>query len=450
MFHSKSCFICFAVFLSLAFLSCKPVIYHTVVIDPGHGGLEQGQPDDKWDPVQKKFIGSFLPGMRARIDGKTVYEHKEMLKLARRVHEYLSWTQSDEGWQDFLQLLKEFSNQKSFQRICFDAYLSRTDSWDDRFSSPDTPELNAPYRLYDFLDPETKEMRPGRISRMNALRPELIVSLHANPAGHGHAGGMATVLSPSFRTFDLIRRIHLGELPESKFHELPWAETWLVTDPGWSKFEAARADAWVYFHGYRTNRKGSEPDFRKNRGIRYNMITWAYADPSGWEKSYEPNRPGRFSLSYKDFRPEGKFWDRERGKQELWRRADGRKGFGGDNHAASDELLRYAQYGLRLLAPELRKKGKIGPIQPPYTSTYSLPTFSNAIVAYLEIAYLNRKRDYSLITRHREELARSLAVGIYSLFAGLELRPLPQSPYRPDGRPLDFAKYGDYFEDVID
>ena len=92
----------------------------------------------------------------------------------------------------------------------------------------------------------------------------------------------------------------------------------------------------------------------------------------------------------------------------------------------------------------------MGRILPPFVSTYSLPTFVNAICAYLEIGHINRYRDRSLVTRDREAVAQSLAVGIYSLFHGLRPRA-GHGPYRPRGRPLNFRRYenlpgGNYFE----
>ncbi|MCB1174131.1 MAG: N-acetylmuramoyl-L-alanine amidase [Leptospiraceae bacterium] len=426
--------------------ACRQGVVHTVVIDPGHGGVQKSTPDDKWDPIQKRYLGSYLSGMSTEVNGKRVYEHIEVLKLARRLHVWLELTHTDQGWREFLALLKKFSDQKSFQRIYFDSSLTRTDSWLDHELDADDPDVNAPYRLYDYPDSKSGQMQPGRISRINQLEPELIVSLHNNPAGSGHSGGMAAVLAPAWGTFALIRKIDEGQEPEIRFLRTPWAQTWLITDPGWSVFQAARADTWVYFHGYRTTADGS-PDRSKNRGIRQNMVQWSYADKPGWEAKYNPDQRGPYAIRHADFQASGPFFDRERSRFESWRRSGGPLGYGGDNHYASDELMRFAQYGFRTLAKELRTDGAIGPINPPYTSTYSLPTFSNAIVAYLEIAYLNRKRDRQLMTAYREELAQSLAVGIYSLFAGLELKPRAW-PFVPDGSAINFEKYGRYFRDV--
>lgn len=355
-----------------------PTPDHIIVIDPGHGGTQTGGLDDKWDVVKGKYIATYLPGMKAKTADRIYYEHLVVLELSRRVKYYLDLTRSDDGWNQFHQLLIKFSDQRSFRRLLFETHMSREDSWNHRFNNESVPEVNAPYRMYDFPEYSTGKrhadrMLPGRISRINALRPELVLSIHTNPAGTGHSGGMATVIAPGYKTFDMVRRIHLGQQNKQAFDASPWARTWLVTDPGWSAFEAARADTWVYFHGYRTNRAGTKVNFNKNRGIRYNMVRWAYADEKGWHHDYKPDQTGRFALHYPDFKAEGRFWEREKSELENWRREGGPLGYGGDNHYAGDELLRFVQYGARLLAPDLQSDESIGPIHPPYVSTYSLP-----------------------------------------------------------------------------
>ncbi|MCB1308158.1 MAG: N-acetylmuramoyl-L-alanine amidase [Leptospiraceae bacterium] len=453
-FPGKWVTVCLLLLLPGLLYCDPPAPQYTVVLDPGHGGAPLRRPDDKWDVVTGKYLSYYAPGMTARDEnGRLLHEHLVTLDLARAVKQYLDWTHSDQGWRKFSELLNEFSDQNTYERIVIDARMSRKDSWNHRFRSTEHPEVNAPYRLYDFPDPESGKMRNGRISFINRLQPHLVVSLHTNPAGAGHDGGMAAVLSPGYETFEMIRRIHLNDKPVSFFQQSPWYGKWLVTDPGWSQYEAARADTWVYFNGWRTNRSGTAIDRNKNRGIRYNMFNWRYRDPPGWEKLHDESEPGPYATAFREFRAEGPFWDRERGQAESWRREGGVMGYGGDNHLATDELMRFVQYGVRRLEPGMRSDAAIGPILNPYVSTYSLPTFVNAICAYLEIAHLNRLRDRKLIIQHRDEVARSLAVGIYSLFRGLHLRG-EIGPYQPRGNPIQFERYenlpeGNYFERVI-
>jgi len=450
---TKNKFLFSLLWLATAFFHAGPLFaqfdslvspQYRIVIDPGHGGVNNGRNDDKWDPVTKAYLEPFAMGMQSG----NLTEHETVLQLSTRVRYYLNLTNTSEGWEKFQEILKAFSPETSFRRIRFDTYMTRTDGWNQRNLPPENSAVNAPYRLYNFPDTQTGEMQPGRISNINRVRPYLVLSLHMNPAEGANPGGMAAVLSPGYRTFNLLREITLGRQSITLFRRLKWYDGWLVTDDGWNRFESARADAWVYFHGYRSLKNGSGP--WKNRGVRQNMVFWRYADPEGWEEAARKNGPGPYSIRYRDFRPEGPFWDRERSDPELWRREDGPLGYGGDNHYACDELMRFVQYGVRLTVPEKRSAQALGPIQTPFVSTYSIPTFINAISAYLEIGFLNRERDRQLIIGQREATAKSLAVGIYSLFAGLSLRNL-ETPYRPTGKPLDFARYekyreGNYFE----
>jgi len=440
--------------LTLSFLCLFPFINlqaipeYRVVIDPGHGGSNIRRKDDKWDPVSEQYLESYLPGMTY----KNLTEHEVMLQLARRVEYYLKLTETASGWEEFQKILETISGSKEFPRIQFKTMMSREDSWNHRGLPANDIRTNAPYRLYDFPDPDDKsKILPGRISAINNFQPHLVVSLHLNPAGKGNPGGMTAVLAPGYRTFDLLRKITLKKASVKEFNKLPWSDKFLLSDRGWNHFQSARADAWVYFHGYRCNKAGTAPWLEKNRGIRYNMVQWRYADGPEWITEARKKGPGRFSMKYTDFEPEGSFFDRERSQAEAWRREDGPLGYGGDNHLASDELLRFAQYGTRRF---LNKKAEaiLGPIQQPYVSTYAMPTFVNAINAYLEIGHLNRSRDRALVIGQREVLAKSLAAGIYSLFVGL--KPAQgKEPYRPRGTPVDFKKYenlpeGNYFEIV--
>ncbi len=437
------------VILSALLASGSRVPSYVVVIDPGHGGTGKKEPDDKWDALSGKYLQHFAPGTKHQ----NHYEHRIALDLAKRTEAYLAWTRAAADWPKFVALLREFSDASDFPRIAFQTQLSRRNGWDERGVPRTRPEVNAPYRLYDFPSEKASTMRPGRISWMNAQHPYLILSIHLNPAGKGSAGGMAAVLAPGYETFNLLREISLGNRKSAEFEALPWKNGWLITDGGWTRFEAARSDAWVYFNGYRAKKNGG-PWAEQFRGYRHNMMTWRYADPAGWERTARAHPPGPYAVEHRNFRPTGNFWNRERGRAEYWRREGGELGYGGDNHYASDELLRFVQYGARRMRPARRRPGAMGEILKPFVSTYSLPTYVNAINAYLEIAHINRPRDLSLVTDDADVVARSLAVGVYSLFSGMQLRA-QAGPYTPRGKPIDFARYeklagGNYFKVVTD
>ena len=447
---------------------------YNLIIDPGHGGANVFQKDGKivknerWDPVKGKYLSYYLTGMEA----DTYHEHLVMLELGKKVKAYLDLTQSFWGWQRFEDILRVFSKANNgnkgnkFERITLKAKLTRKDSWNHRYEKADKIHINNDYRLYDYPD-ERARLRHGRLSFINHHRPSLVVSLHMTPAGKGNEGGMAGVLAPGFRSYDLVRRILLKEEKMKEWKKSYWNGKVLDSNKkaGWKQFELMNADSWGYFHGYRSNKKGNKINFSAARGIRHNLVSWAYKESDNWAKDYRPNQAGPYALKYRDFEAKGKFWDRERSQAESWRREGGPKLYGGDNHYATDELLRFVQHGVRILRPAMREKKKIGKIHFPFASSYALPIYVNAIVAFLEIGYLNRKRDRELIIGEMDAVAKSLAVGIYSLYAGLKIEALPDGTYlddskskvnesddgyTPKGEALDLEKYGDYFKSSVD
>ncbi len=435
-------------FIPAGLLHGQPVSEYTVVIDPGHGGYGSPRYDDKWDPVTGRYLEPYGSGMRYQ----QYEEHFVMMKLAREVRKRLELTSTEKGFSEFKKILNEFTDSENLPWISLKTVMTRNESWQERFKETD-PGINDPYRLYDFPDRRNKKrIRMGRISYINSVSPHLAVSLHMTPAGRGHPGGMAAVLTPGYDTFDLIRRIHLDQEPVSSIEKSPWFKDslWIISDSGWSKYESARADTWVYFHGFRSLRSGSGPWLLKNRGIRHNLITWNYRDTAGWEKLFRLNGPGPYSRDYREFQATGKFWDRERSAAERWKREGGPLGFGGDNHYATDELMRFLQFKMRNLNAENSSRyRKPGPIHPPYVSAYSLPNYVNAVTAYIETGFLNRETDRTYMTRDRAAMADALAAGIYSLFTGIKVRS-KSFPFEPKGAPLNFSRYeqlpeGNYF-----
>ncbi len=173
------------------------------------------------------------------------------------------------------------------------------------------------------------------------------------------------------------------------------------------------ADAWIYFHGYWSTKDGSKSDLSKFEGYRQNMVTWRYADDRNWENKV--GIVGPYAKQHEQFKAEGKFWERERAKKKNNRREGGLEGFGGDNHYVSRELMRFVQYGLPLQLKQNEKEyPEIGPIQKPYISTYSLPTYTNALCAFIEIGYVNRSRDMKYLTEHKKRNCNRL--GSWNLF----------------------------------
>ncbi|EPG76434.1 hypothetical protein LEP1GSC058_1403 [Leptospira fainei serovar Hurstbridge str. BUT 6] len=445
----------FPIFLIIIFfttsLSSQEVPKKTfnILIDPGHGGLDlkpKEEHGDKYDPVTRKYLEPYKAGAKSK--GRR--ESEVVLALAKEVKEILDLTKTLEGFETFKGHAKRFTDD-SLPWIRIDSDLTREETASeegvDLSSDP-----NANYRLYDYPDKKSGKIRPGRISRINAYRPYLVLSLHLNPSWKDHPGGMAAVLTPSYRTFYALRKISEGA-PSKSFENGPWSE-WMRFKMEWSRLQNAVADSWIYFNGYWPNKSGKKSDLANFEGYRQNMVTWKYTDSAGWIEKAKLGGPGPYAKKHSEYSAKGPFWDRERSEAELWRREDGPEGFGGDNNFAAVELMRFVQYGLRSIPTEDAELSHPGPINDPYISTYSLPTFINAISAYLEIGYIDKEKDMKILTKRRKDVAISLAVGIYSLFHGMKTKEL-DSPYIPKGRKISWSKYenwkdGNYFRIVRD
>ncbi len=428
-------------FFLISFLSSTQASYapkYKIIIDLGHGGFNQmpfEQFGDKYDTISGKYLEKYKQGA----SHKDRHERVIVLDLAKELKKILDLTLTESGFKEFQKIARKFTKSE-IHPIQLESLMSRTDDY-SMLSLKEGEDLNVKYRLYDFPDKKSGKMQMGRISWINSQKPHLVVSIHLNPSYPGHAGGMAAVIAPPYAVFQKLRMISNGQVPESKFLKSSYSN-WMQFIGHWSHLENATADAWIYFHGYWSDRSGKKTDKSKFSGYRQNMITWKYRDPIGWEELAKLGGKGPYSKNHSDFVARGLFWNRERGQGEKWRRSGGNEGYGGDNLYASNELLRFVQYGLVTgFKDEKGKSPKLGPIQPPYISTYSLPTYTNAICAFLEIGYIDNDRDMKYIQGYSKLVAESLAVGIYSLFRGVKPLKKKGLPYIPLGKKIGFEKY---------
>lgn len=434
-------------FSSSVFSQEVPKSTFNILIDPGHGGLDlkpKEEHGDKYDPITRKYLEPYKAGAKT----KSRRESEVVLSLAKEVKEILDLTRSPEGFETFRNYAKRFTDD-SLVWVRIDSDLTREETAKEE-GADISGDPNAPYRLYDYPDKKSGQIKPGRISKINAARPYLVLSLHLNPSWKGHPGGMAAVLTPSYRTFYSLRKISEGASAKT-FEKGPWGE-WMRFKMEWSRLQNAVADSWIYFNGYWPDKTGRKTDTSNFEGYRQNMVTWKYADSQGWVEKAKENGPGQYAKKHSEYSAKGPFWNRERAQPELWRREDGAEGFGGDNHYASAELMRFVQFGLRTIPTDEEELSHPGPINDPYISTYSLPTFINAISAYLEIGYIDKEKDMQILTKRRKDVAISLAVGIYSLFQGIHPKQLDQ-PYIPKGKKISWKRYenweeGNYFRIV--
>lgn len=428
---------------------------YRVVIDPGHGG-KYAYPSnlfgDKCDPLALRCISDYRGGAE-----KWGYrESDEVYEIAKQIKNYLDLLNTSSGRKKFSTILKKYSAENEEIHSDIEVFLSRKSNYQDHY--PDNRfDFNADYRLFDFEDKVTGKKRLGTVSRINRVKPHLVVSLHLTPGAPSKYGGMAAVITPGYDTYSWALQYVKADTRgrsniRNKFNRSPY-RFWMRAS-GYSGFESFICDSWVYFSGRWSKKNGLEPRNTKYRGYRQNWVTWEYSDDENWvytalsKKKYTPYTP---HLKY--FTASGKFWEREKSKPERWRRENGYEGYGGDNYYAAKEIMRTIRKGFLISRFDSYKTLPV--IARPYLSTWIVPTYINAISAYIELAHLNVKRDVTRVLYYKKVYAEAIAVGIYSLFYSTKQPATNKRVNLPTGRAIDFQKYetyepGNYFEIVSD
>lgn len=417
-----------------------------VVLDPGHGGTGRSPMSihgDRYDSISGRYLDFFKEGA-SRGD---LHEHAIVYSIAKKTDRYLRLLAPGGDNARFYRILEKYTDEIP-ERINIISYMSRGKSVaDSEIDSREDP--NAPFRLFDFPAADCVR-RPGRLSRINAVKPHLVVSLHLAESAPRDYEGMNPVVTPPYDFLNKGMQYLQGKIPNKNFFYKSRYRDWFTESMNRSDFDWFLNDVSLYFSGYPLS-KNREIDRGGFKGYRNNMVQWAYADDPGWEYFARYHIPfTRYAQNIANLAPEGKFWDRERSSYERYRRDGGEEGFGGDNAYASYEIVRYMLYSLFLHGDDNRaqKPGKS------YLSVWIVPLHINAISAFIELGYLNRARDRYLLTRKQDEIAEGIAVGIYSLFSGLAIKS-DKFKHLPRGIKLDLDKYKNdedesYFKKVAD
>ena len=433
----------------LAFTPAKIEQYefpmYRVVIDPGHGGVflsDKEKHGDKFDLVTGKYLDYFAEG--ASLHGH--YERDIVFSIGTKVLRLIDMCAPDGDFEAFRKILSKYTD-RSVPRIYIDTMLSREDSipFDQALKEPDP---NAAYRLYDYPD-NSGEMQMGRISKINTFRPHLVVSLHLAKSAPSDYKGLNGIIVPPYNVLKQgLSNLQKGG--KGRINDYGILKSWFKHSIKVPYRLAYFRDCAQYFTGY-SLKKNYTTDYRDFNGYKYNMVNWIYGDPRGWHISAREHRPDTmYSDDYMSFKEEGKFWEREKSLYETYRRGESFKNFGGDNYFATYEIIRYIlqSFDNRGLSSKDKIPGK------PFVSTWSIPLLVNAISAYIELGYLDRKWDREMILNRQDEIAEGVAVGIYSLLAGMgEIKG--DFRHKPSGTRLELDKYKmqddrTYFDIVVD
>jgi len=442
----------FAIIFGALLLVCCPIQINEfefpvfrVIIDPGHGGVGRRPIEkhgDRYDSISGKYLDLFKEGASLR----GLYERDIVYNIAKKTEKYLELCKPGGDNYAFYQLIRQYTDEDP-DRINIVTYSSRkksiTEEQADTMQDP-----NAEYRLFDYPGPDGN-IQQGRLSTMNQIKPHMIVSLHLAEYGPNDYHGISPVIAVPYSLLYKGFRYLKGDRWIKSDMERAIIDNWFCEDSYRSSFQWFLNDVSLYFTSFPLKKNlSASNDFK---GYRYNMINWKYKDFNGWEyvaKSHPVNT--RYAKDINEFVPDGKFWVREQSVYEKYRREGGTEGFGGDNAYASYEIIRYILYTLynRSNRQIRQKAGKS------YNNVWIVPLHVNAINVFLELGYLRRSKDRYIMIHKQDEIAQGIAVGIYSLFAGLKMKN-EDFNYLPRGKKIDLEKYQmsdekTYFDNVIE
>ncbi|HRX47395.1 MAG TPA: hypothetical protein P5120_07735 [Spirochaetota bacterium] len=418
---------------------------YRVVIDPGHGGVflkNKEKHGDKFDLVTGKYIDYFAEG--ASLHGN--FERDIVFSIGTKVMRLMDMCAPEGDFEAFRKILSKYTD-RNVPRIYIDTMISREDSVPFE-SAAKEEDPNAPYRLYDYPD-AGGEMQKGRISKINGFRPHLVVSLHLAKSAPPDYKGLNGIIVPPYNVlkegFVNLRRGGKGRIKDYGI-----LKSWFKHSVKVPYRLAYFRDCAQYFTGY-SLKKNYSTDYREYKGYKYNMVSWIYRDPPGWHiAAREHKADTQYSDDYMTYREEGPFREREKSVYETYRRGESFKNFGGDNYFATYEIIKFVLQSLDHRGVNGRDKipGK------PFISTWSVPLLVNAVSAYIELGYLNRKWDRDVLLHRQDEIAEGVAAGIYSLLAGMgDIKG--DFRHKPSGTRIDFDKYKTrddrtYFDIVVD
>lgn len=403
-----------------------------VILDPGHGGVylkDRKKHGDKFDLVNSEYLNFFAPGA----EYKGIYEHEIVYNIALKAMSLLLYCSKDGDFDQFKKILKKYTDS-NIRKIYIQTIISRKKSI-TQTEVKNSRDPNAEYRLYDFPDPDG-DMQKGRISKMNEFKPHLIVSLHLAVSAPPDYLGMNGIIVPPYNVLkegflrlqnkDTDRNLDDNNILRSWFK---------ISDRITSKY-AFYNDSAHYFTSYGIT-EDYKTDYNDYKGYKYNMVTWRYKDNFLWNLEAEKQRPySQYSSDYNSFREAGRFREREKSLYEEYRRGSSFKDFGGDNYHATYELIKYILFSLN--ESGISRKDKIP--GKPFVSTWSVPLLVNAINAYIELGYLNRKWDRDVLLKRQDEIAEGVAVGVYSLLAGID-NVKGNFKSKPSGKSIDLNRY---------
>ncbi|HPY01615.1 MAG TPA: hypothetical protein PL161_00160 [Spirochaetota bacterium] len=418
-------------FSNSSLLNIEKMKDFTVVLDPGHGGTDDPPISingDRYDPLSKEYLSTFRSGA-VHLGLK---ESELMYTIAYKANEILKLTQTKDGFNKFTIILSKYGI-KPIGHSVINSHISRPKTLNESLAKK-LKDPNAPYRLFDY--PSDNKIADGRITSINKLKPQLVISLHCDYSPPPRHQGFTAIIVPPFRYFQKGIEYYKNKDSGDFYRTMPdAADYWLIKNDNTNSFESFVNDVALYFTSYQLNLPAFEYNPSDFKGFKQNMVKWSYSDFSSWKKEAIAGK-GSYSNKLEKFRPDSRFWKREMSAYENFKRDGGEEGFGGDNHFATMEIIRFM-----LAALELRGMKNYVYAKDPYYSCWLNPILLNAINAYIEIGYLTSYKFRKILTEETDALAEAIAVASYSLLAETRVINNLDFDNKPRYKKINLQKY---------
>ena len=427
-------------FSNSSLLNIEKMKEYTVVLDPGHGGTDDPPLSingDRYDPLSKQYLSTFRSGA-VHLGLK---ESELMYAIAYKSNEILKLTKTKDGFNKFKEILSKYGI-KPIGHSIINSHISRPKTLNEA-EAKKIKDPNAPYRIFDY--PSDGEIADGRITAMNKLKPQLVISLHCDYSPPPRHQGFTAIIVPPYRYFEKGIEYYKNKNSDDFYIKMPdAADYWLVKERDVDSFQSFVNDTALYFTSYQLKLPSFEYNPSDFKGFKQNMVKWSYSDFASWKKEAISSR-GSYSKNLEKFTPDTRFWKREMSIYENYKRDGGEEGFGGDNHFATMEIIRFM-----LASLELRGMKNYVYAKDPYYSCWLNPILLNAINAYIEIGYLTSYKFRKILTEETDALAEAVAVASYSLLAETKIINDLNFENKPKYKKIDLKKYNIEKESYFD
>ncbi|MBU1076912.1 MAG: hypothetical protein KKH98_06430 [Spirochaetes bacterium] len=400
-----------------------------VVINPEHGGRQAvatTKDGDRYDPINHKYTVNYDQG----VETSELSEYDILYRLSLKIKKKLNNSQSWWSWGQFEKILTKYGKKKKYDKIVFDTELTKK----ARSKRDLKKDINRRYRLFDHSPRSIlKSSKMGILSLVKKFNPDIVINLNFNYKGSSD-NDLFSITVPDVGFFKYIKdKIINKDLNFIKHQKI--INAWYGSGKN-AKIKNLLNDTWVYFTGLLPDGTLVSPS-KEFLGHGQNLLMWKYSDKDYIENYRDPGTHPQYARYLKNFKPVGKFWEREAHDAEKLKRAEGDHNMG-DNTYMSEEMIKYIIAILNYKSDAESRSIRKGR---PVFSYDPFPLYVNSLVINVNLGSILNSSAKKIFTERQEEVSDAVCVALYSICKGFELKDLSASDIRPDGNPVDFKKY---------